>query len=41
VYLKTEQHFVAGTQDYFESVLDMSTLKPHTQITALKIGVSF
>jgi hypothetical protein len=41
IYLKAEQHFVAGTQNYFESVLDPSTLKPHTQITALKIGVSF
>jgi hypothetical protein len=41
VYLKAEQHFVAGTQDYFESVVDMTTLKPHTQITALKMGVSF
>jgi hypothetical protein len=41
MYLKAEQHFVAGTQDYFESVLDMTTLKPHTQITALKIGVNF
>jgi hypothetical protein len=41
MYLKVEQHFVAGTQDYFESVLDMTTLKPHTQITALKMGVSF
>lgn len=41
MYLKAEQHFVAGTQDYYENVLDPSTLKPHTQITALKIGVSF
>jgi hypothetical protein len=41
MYLKAEQHFVAGTQDYFESALDMTALKPHTQITALKLGVSF
>jgi hypothetical protein len=40
-YLKAEQHFVAGTQDYYESVANLATLKPHTQITALKVGVSF
>jgi hypothetical protein len=41
IYLKAEEHFVAGEQDYYEGVPDTSTLKPHTQITALKLGVSF
>jgi hypothetical protein len=44
IYLKAEQHFVAGTLIYFESCTDVNNCtipNPHTQITAFKLGVSF
>jgi hypothetical protein len=42
-YLKAEQHFVAGEQDYYEicAALNPCNLQPHTQITSLKFGFTF
>ena len=40
IYLKAEQHFIAGTSLSFESA-DNPVLHPTSRLTALRVGVSF
>ncbi len=40
-YAKAEQHFVHGTALDYDTALNPDGLKPDTQLTVLKIGVSF
>jgi hypothetical protein len=40
IYLKAEQHFIRGTALGFES-FDNRLLQPSSDLTVLKIGVSF
>ncbi len=41
LYAKAEEHFINGTDNYYDSNLNPGGLKPTTSLTILKIGVSF
>jgi hypothetical protein len=41
LYAKAEEHFIDGTDNYFDTDLNPHGLKPTTKLTILKIGVSF
>jgi hypothetical protein len=41
LYAKAEQHFIDGTDNYFDENLNPNGIQPTTKLTVLKIGVSF
>jgi len=41
LYAKGEEHFIDGTDNYFDESLNPGGLKPSTMLTVLKMGVSF
>jgi hypothetical protein len=41
LYAKAEEHFIKGTLTDFDALLNPSGLKPTTNLTLLKMGVSF
>jgi len=41
LYAKAEEHFIDGTDNYFDTNLNPNGVKPTTNLTILKMGVSF
>jgi hypothetical protein len=41
LYAKAEQHFIDGTDNYYDTDLNPGGLQPTTKLTVLKVGVSF
>jgi hypothetical protein len=41
IYAKAEEHFINGTDNYYDEVLNPDGLKPTTKLNLLKLGVSF
>jgi hypothetical protein len=41
LYAKAEEHFIGGTDNYYDTNLNPGGLKPTSKLTVLKMGVNF